>query len=434
VGANLSIEATFTATSATSLATDDDGAPFVSAVEFFDPSAGHWAPATVQDGSWSAPCLPSGCRARYVFALGKAATTLAGVETATMAGGLIVAPPSTWLLRPAPAAVASGSRLRLRVTGASFDIGMARSASEPEVFEAETSDIDAATFAAFGPAFRETVESGAARVEVAIAPAGLAMAPSEIKAWVQRSVAGIARYYGHFAVPRTLVVVVPGTERATEGETLGDGGPSVLVRAAPGLTASRAADDWVMIHELVHVTLPSLNRQEDWLSEGIATYVEPIIRARAGVVSVERFWSELVAGLPQGLPQAGDEGLERTHTWGRTYWGGALFCLLADVRIRERTGGARSLDDALRAVIATGANVQSHWSLDRFLDEGDRGATVPVLRELYREMGLAPGSVDLGALWKRLGVAVDRGGKVTFDDRAELATIRRALAHPELKD
>jgi hypothetical protein len=432
-GADLSIEATFAATKAVSLATDDGAAPFVAGVEFF--SAGRWWPArTREEGVWNPPCLASGCRIRYTFALGEAASRIGSVDTALAAGGLVVAPPSTWLLRPVTAAPSGEGRMRFRVQGDGFASGMSRSATASEFFEASTFDIDAASFAVFGPFRAETVQSGSAHVDVAVAPSGLAMSSADVKAWVERAVTGIAAYYGVFPTRRTLVVVVPGTGADTEGETLGDGGPSVVVRVARGLTASQAVDDWVVVHELLHVTVPSLGRQEAWLSEGIATYVEPIVRARAGIVSAPRFWSDLVKGMPQGLPEAGDQGLERTHTWGRTYWGGALFCLVADVRIRQATRGARSFDDALRGIIATGANVASHWSVDRFLDEGDRATGVTVLRDLYREMGLAPGTVDLEALWKRLGVHVGTTGVVVFDDRTELASVRRAITSPKLSD
>ncbi len=192
------------------------------------------------------------------------------------------------------------------------------------------------------------------------------------------------------------------------------------------MTAAGTRDDWVVTHELLHVSQPSLGRAHAWLSEGMATYVEPIVRARAGLVTPEKFWGDLVEGLPQGLPGAGDQGLERTQTWGRTYWGGALFCLAADVAIRERTGNARSFDDALRAVVATGADVETYWSIDRFLEVGDRGTGTGVLEELYRSMALAPGTVDLPVMWRRLGVRVE-AGRVTFDDNAPLAAVRRAL-------
>jgi predicted metalloprotease with PDZ domain len=182
-----------------------------------------------------------------------------------------------------------------------------------------------------------------------------------------------------------------------------------------------------MTHELLHVVLPSLARQHMWLSEGIPSYVEPIARVRAGLTTPEAVWRDLMVGLPQGLPEAGDQGLERTHTWGRTYWGGSLFCLLADVRIREATGDARSFDDVIRAVVATGADVEAHWEVTRLLDVGDGVTGTGVLHALYRELALAPGAVDLPALWRRLGLRLD-GDRLTFDDAAPLASVRRGIA------
>ena len=49
-------------------------------------------------------------------------------------------------------------------------------------------------------------------------------------------------------------------------------------------------------------------------------------------------WHDIVRDMQKGEPAAGDEGLDHTHTWGRTYWGGAIFCLVADVEIRRETG------------------------------------------------------------------------------------------------
>ncbi len=163
---------------------------------------------------------------------------------------------------------------------------------------------------------------------------------------------------------------------------------------------------------------------------GVPTYVEPIVRVRAGLIAPEKFWGDLVEGLPQGLPQKGDEGLEQTHTWGRTYWGGALFCLVADVAIRERTGGARSLDDLVRATVATGADVEMRWDIERLLDVGDHATGTTVLRDLYRTMALAPGTVDLPGLWSRLGVR-GSGGALVFDDAAPLAWVRRGITGPK---
>ncbi len=177
---------------------------------------------------------------------------------------------------------------------------------------------------------------------------------------------------------------------------------------------------------MVHLGIPNLPRAHRWLEEGIATYVEPLARARAGTLTVEEVWAGLVKGLPNGLPQAGDQGLDRTHTWGRTYWGGALFCFLADLEIRERTRNRKSLDDALRGILTAGGDIAVSWPLERLLREGDRATGVPVLKELHARMGTKAEDVDLAALWRRLGVR-GAGDSVSFDDKAPLAGIRRSM-------
>jgi hypothetical protein len=82
--------------------------------------------------------------------------------------------------------------------------------------------------------------------------------------------------------------------------------------------------DWELTHEMVHFSFPSVERRHHWIEEGIATYVEPIGRASIGILTAEQVWGEMRRDMPQGLPEAGDQGLDHTHTWGRTYWGGAF--------------------------------------------------------------------------------------------------------------
>ncbi len=409
---------------------DDDVAAFVRDVEYA--SGGRWNVVAADGSTWVVPCAP-GCRVRYRFALREAAVARHDVDTAILAGEAIVAPPSTWLLRPADAPW--GARFRFRVTSdppLRFTAGTHPSRDgAADTYEASAAALGQASFAVFGPFHAVDIVRGDARVVVAIAPDGLLLSDAEVADWVGRAVSDIAAYLGRFPADRTLVVVQAGDHGATEGVTLGDTGPAVLVRVGRGIDAAKTRDDWVVTHELLHVSLPSLSREHAWFDEGVATYVEPVVRARAGEITAEKFWGDLVAGVPQGLPEAGDEGLERTHTWGRTYWGGALFCLLADVTLRERTQNARSFDDVLRAVVRTGADVEAHWGMDQVLDVGDRATGAGVMRELYGRLAQASGTVDIEALWSRLGV-VRRAGQqgVTFDDRAPLAAVRRAITSP----
>jgi hypothetical protein len=366
---------------------------------------------------------------RYRFALREAAERLMDPETAISTGDAWVAPPSTWLMHPK---VPSSGTFRFHVVAqppARFAAGTHPAPDgDKDTYEAPASDLEDASFAAFGNLSLQTVTEGAARIEVAVAPRGLQLTPAEATAWVGRSAHAFAAYAGRFPAPRTVVIIINGSPGApTRGETLGDGGPAVLVRARDGLDVNGTRHDWVMTHELIHVALPTLSHKHVWLSEGIPSYVEPIARVRVGLLAPETLWHDLIEGLPQGLPGPGDDGLDADHTWGRTYWGGSLFCLLADVRIRARTGNARSFDDLVRALVASGDDVESHREVARVLAEGDAVTRTDVLSALYREMALRPGTVDLPSLWKQLGVSVD-GDRVIFDDTAPLASVRRGIA------
>lgn len=421
----------------------------------------NWQSPARAGGRWLAPvCRDRGCRVRYRFLLAEAAAALDDVGVAAERHAALLAPPSTWLLRPSGAP--PGVTYRFAVTappGVQFASGVSRArarrpsgalvardalvasnasnaSNAPDVldapdaldaFEAPAADLSLAPYSVLGPLRRRDLDVEGARVEVAALDADFAVGDAAIDRWIASAARVVAGYYGRFPVPRVLVIVVP-----TEGDRigfasmLGSGGASIVANVGQHVDEAELADDWVMTHEMVHLAAPGLARRHAWLEEGIATYVEPIARARAGVLTPERVWRGLVRGLPHGLPEPGDRGLDRTPTWGRTYWGGALFCLLADIAIRERTGGRRSLDDALRGILAAGGNASVRWSIEALLDAGDRATGVPVLRELYARMATEPVPVDLDALFRRLGVE-RRGGQVVLSDDAPLAAIRRGI-------
>jgi len=198
-----------------------------------------------------------------------------------------------------------------------------------------------------------------------------------------------------------------------------------VITAGEDTTAEDLASSWVLVHEMVHLAFPSMTGHE-WIEEGLATYVEPLARARAGLIASDEIWRWLLWGLPKGVEGMGARSLDEARSWGATYWGGAVFCFLADVEIRERTRHRKSLDDALRGIVEAGGNVTVSWPIERALAAGDRATGVPVLSELYAKMGKAPLTVDLPALWKRLGVSAD-GRRIVFDDAAPLASVRNGI-------
>lgn len=271
-------------------------------------------------------------------------------------------------------------------------------------------------------------------VVLAYAPGGnFAMSKTEIAAWVERCARTVAAYYGRFPVDkyRLLIVPVPGIGMHG-GTTWGYHGGATKLRLGQGVMASELENDWVLIHEMIHTAFPEVGDSHHWIEEGLATYVESIARMQSGGEDPATAWRGILKGMPHGEPEDGDQGLDNTHTWGRTYWGGALFCLVADVRIRERTGNKYGLQDALRGIIKDGGSIEEQdWSIDHAFEVGDRAIGVKVLEELYAETADKPVEFDLDALWKKLGIVME-DGRVTFDDKAPEADIRRAMTtlHP----
>jgi len=245
--------------------------------------------------------------------------------------------------------------------------------------------------------------------------------------WVMQSAQATTAYFGRFPVAHAQVRLLqsPGA-RVSNGVSFGEPGARCRITVGQHVTQADLDYDWVLTHEMIHFGFPSVEERHHWIEEGIATYVEPIARAQVGRLTAERVWREMVDRMPQGLPAPGDQGLDNTHTWGRTYWGGAMFCLLADIEIRKQTGNAQGLRDALRAINRAGGTIEVDWRIERVIEVGDKATNGKVLVELYSQMASKPVLVDLLDLWKQLGVVrADRG--VTFDNRAALASIRASI-------
>lgn len=272
---------------------------------------------------------------------------------------------------------------------------------------------------------------GGATVQVDFTPGSFDLGENAILDHVRMAADAVATYYGRFPVARHRVLVVPVDGRAgvMQGTTWGNvgGWPAFTrVRIGQHTTASDLKDDWMLTHELTHGAFPSLPDDEHWMEEGLATYVEPIARVQAGELTAARIWHDMLRDMAKGEPQPGDEGLDKTHTWGRTYWGGAMFCLVADVSIRRETKNRKGLQDALRALVAAGLTIDQDRDITAALEVGDKATGTHVLTKLYGDWKDKPVRVDLDALWRELGVTLDGDG-VRFDDAAPLAAVRKAI-------
>ena len=389
--------------------------------------AGGWESLARSGTALLAPeCEREGCRIRYRFDLERAARSAADLYRAREHHGALLAPPSTWLLRPLRERQ-GGYRFSVTTpAGVQFASGVSRTDGAGGEYEGPIESLDRAAYSAFGPFESARLEVGGGVVELALAPGERRLSNDAFERWVADAAGAVSGYFGRLPVGRVLVLALPGGRRPVGFGTMrAGGGASVMIFVGREASPADLARDWVLTHELTHLGFPDVSDAPTWIEEGLATYLEPLARAQAGLISEEALWREMMEGLPRGLE--GEGGLDSARGYGRIYWGGALYWMLCDLDLRERTANARGLRDVLRAVLAAGGDATASWPLERTLDALDRAAGQPVFRDRLLRMGSQPAREDLAALWRRMGV-VRRGDDVMFDDEAPLGAIRRSLS------
>jgi hypothetical protein len=415
-GRELAVEARFEPGAGERLEMEDGMGAWVERAQVFTGAA--WTDAAFERDTLRTPgCARSACRVRYRVLLERAARGMNRRSGAFVHGDAVLAPPSTWLIRPTavPAGihatpdrdgtVAPGdARYHLRVRtppGTTFVSGLFRLRGAADTYA--LNDLAVAPYSGFAAFDTRSVQAGGGTVDVAIAPGTRALSSDAVRAWVHRCAAIIADYYGRAPLPRYAVIVLPGSRRPVGfGTAMGHGGGAILVWIGAQATEADLAKSWVLVHEMVHLGFPNVPGRQHWMEEGLATYVEEVARVRAGWISEEEFWGDLRRGFPKGLLQSHEQGLDGSRRWGPLYWGGALFWFLADIEIREKTGGARGLEDALRGVQAAGGSIAVWWPPEKAMEQADAAVGGSVIRGLYDRFGRAYLHVDLPALWARV--------------------------------
>jgi hypothetical protein len=383
---------------------------------------------------WIAPACLVRCTLRYTVDLDALASACRRIDCSRRVGDAIVGTASIWMLRPEPMGDAV---IRVVLRGgdpARFATGLRR---DPRGgFVLRSGELAEASYTAFGSFRRAQVDVPGARLDVALLGAPLDMGDAATLEWIRGGASCVARLFGRFPTDAAVFVVpVHGADEVVFGRVMSLAGPSVVLLFGDAARAERARNDWVVVHELFHLGCPSFGGEGHWLEEGLATYYEPILRERAGWITARELWSHFAREMPRGLRRNGDPAsLERRDDIDSTYWGGALFALVADVKIRVTTRGQRSLDDVVRAALAREGDASHTARLADFLRIGDEATGTRALSEVNDAWAVRGENVDLDVLWRQLGVDAKKspregeGELVELEEGAPLAAVRAAIS------
>ncbi len=278
---------------------------------------------------------------------------------------------------------------------------------------------------------------GRANFNIVVEPGRLQLTRDEICAYVRDAARAVIAYYGSFPVEQTLVRVSPSGEGGVgfATSTYDDEEDYGLVEIDLGYGTTRGdlERSWTMTHEMMHLAFPIMGHKHKWLAEGISTYIEPIGRMRIGKITREELWGDLAENIHKGLPSTNSSGLNGVTSFGRVYWGGALYCLLADIEIRKQTNNRIGLEHALRAIAKRGGTAASDWTAMQALETGDEAIGVEVLEDLYQQMAVKPKWIDIPRLLNELGIK-QTGRRTYLTNQAPLAHVRQSIEGTAKRD
>ncbi|MBI4953459.1 MAG: hypothetical protein HY908_15625 [Myxococcales bacterium] len=385
---------------------------------------------------------------RYTIDLDALAEEREDFDLALRTGASLVAPASSFVLCPSPVSKAGDIAVTVHMQpGERFTSGMR---FDGERYHLGAHEVGVSTYGVFGHFASELIElpgrfalgpppappgaepaaAAATRavIELVTLEGPLASGAEERHAWVERVARAVAAFYRGFPVARMVVVVVPlpGHDGVAFGKVVPASGPTVLLTVGSSADAAALERDWILAHELFHLGVPSFAGRGKWLDEGLATYFEPLVRVRAGLLDPALAWRDFYYGMAAAAAALGAGRLDAAQDYRDVYWGGALIALLTDLAARGRAGGGDGLEVGLRAVLAQGGDASTVWSLEDVVRAVDGALGAPLLAGHTRSYAEQGAPVDVDALFAALGVRVD-GEQVSFDDDAPRAALRRAL-------
>jgi len=370
--------------------------------------------------------LPKGTRfLRYRFELDAMVRRRgAGFFTGMPQGDARLITGRTWLIRPRVAK--RDMRVELSVQGVNALLPWRRGPGG--MYQLRGDDLVDSGFHGFGGRRCEVVLPEAV-LQVGILGDMTYMKDAQLCEWLRRTANEVRTVRRPFPYPRVTVLIYPVPRRTTAdvfGMVMWSSPPSIALMVGQDAEPSSFKDDWVAIHELLHLVHPPFSppAQTRWITEGLATYYSELARARSGRFTPEKAWSEMLRGFEIGKREA----------YGRTtreminenappgiYWVGAFLALRLDVELRRATGNQRGLEDVLELL----ATQQSTTTMKGYSAAVDAVAGRPLFDALLERELQEPAFAGLGGLLEELGVVATPGGVKLRE--AQDSRVREAL-------
>ncbi len=344
-----------------------------------------------------------------------------------------------WLWRPARLPADADVVLRFDLPdGMQVSVPWQRVTGESSAptFRLDHTPIEWRDLTAFGYFESRDVEVGGATLRMAVLDAAKPASTADMDRWIREAASAVSSLYGRFPLQQPQILVVPIGEQSEAvpwAQVLRGGGAAAHFFVDQNRPLSEFRKDWTATHELSHMLLPYVGRGDAWLSEGLASYYQNVLRARAGMVSEEVAWQKLYAGFERGRRGTDDESLadvsgnmRENGGYMRVYWSGAAIALMADVELRRRSDGRMSLDIAMSGLADCCLPGDRTWSAREVFARLDDITDSTVFMTLYNQNVSARHFPDIAETSAQLGIT-ERGGRLHLSSKQDALARRAAI-------
>lgn len=350
-----------------------------------------------------------------------------------------VVSPAYWLWRPEVTGQ-TGIHLRFDLPeGVAVSVPWEPIAGKPHTYRITQSPESAYAPVAFGRFNDYRMDVPGATLRISMMRATTPMNDAAVLQWLEAAATDVSLAYGKFPNPSPQVVIIPvadstdsGQHAVQRGRVIRDGGESIKFFIDQHQPAQVLLDDGTATHQFTHLMLPYVGRQQRWIAEGFAQYYQTVLSARSGAYDDLQAWQRLFDGFeggrrsrPQLSPNEASAG-RASDTTMKIRWSGAALALMADVALREHSGGNETLDDVLERLQSCCLPSERAWSGPELFATLDSLSGTPVFMPLYRRYADTSGFPDTRPLFDRLGLTIDEG-RVRIRRNAALTGIRTAI-------
>lgn len=259
----------------------------------------------------------------------------------------------------------------------------------------------------------------------------------QIHLWLKQVSDALLTVYGEWPNDKFNITIQHGTSNQSPvpwGQVTRGKPDNVLLVVNPESSIQEIMNDWTAYHELSHLLIPYRGNGDLWFSEGLATYYQNIIQARAGVLSEAELWNKLASGFERGRKQNQwsqknlaeiSDNMHKYRSFMRVHWSGVHYWLTADIKLRQQSQNKLTLDNLLKQLKT--CCQQKSMSATEIVEQLDQLAGSDIFKPLFLEYRASHVMPDYQPTLASLGVISHQyGGKsdVSLTANAADADIR----------